>query len=420
MVLSAEPNEVKKQNMPTLEEKANVVLTGKITSVNCELVDKVRIISTVTAEVQSVQKGNKQVSKTVTFWYWGGEVGEIGHDVLNMPGGYLRCKIGDTVKLYLRESFYKTQGPPYEAISTQIVQTEPVGVGTKSYTTMYVPENFGWGFVLVHWWDTDEVEYNVNPNTADMAGDSEGDEVEDAFDTWTADSLSDFTFTRGDDTNQGTLDLGDGENSVFWDSTKYIWDPTARCERYYNVVTDEMYEFDIWFNDEYDWVNGAQALKQDVQNVATHEAGHALGLNDVYRDSSATMYYDCAFAETKKRSLASGDQAGIRYLHPDYNVPSVTISDPYNGETFYEYSYMDIEATSSVSGGSITEAKYKVTSQSTSYDSGWSSLTLSGGAWIGSWYTGSQNGDYYVSVRTKSNNGIYGYEIYEIEIDEQP
>jgi hypothetical protein len=55
------------------------------------------------------------------------------------------------------------------------------------------------------------------------------------------------------------------------------------------------------------------AYDVDVQNIMTHEAGHWLVLNDLYSKptSEQTMYGYSAQNELKKRSLESGDIAGI-------------------------------------------------------------------------------------------------------------
>jgi len=55
----------------------------------------------------------------------------------------------------------------------------------------------------------------------------------------------------------------------------------------------------------------------DLQNIATHELGHALGLADLYDDacSEQTMYGYASIEETKKRDLETGDKAGIAVLY---------------------------------------------------------------------------------------------------------
>ena len=53
----------------------------------------------------------------------------------------------------------------------------------------------------------------------------------------------------------------------------------------------------------------------DIQNVAAHELGHAVGL--VHVNDNLLIMYPTSFAgETLIRSLGNGDQAGINFLYP--------------------------------------------------------------------------------------------------------
>ena len=56
----------------------------------------------------------------------------------------------------------------------------------------------------------------------------------------------------------------------------------------------------------------------DVQNIATHEFGHWVGLEDLYdeADGDLTMYGFSAGGEIKKRSLGTGDITGKNELAP--------------------------------------------------------------------------------------------------------
>ena len=79
----------------------------------------------------------------------------------------------------------------------------------------------------------------------------------------------------------------------------------------------EIIEFDILFDTDYTWSLSGEPDKMDLQNIATHELGHGLGLGDLY-DSSAseeTMYGYSEYGETKKRTLYLGDIAGIQALY---------------------------------------------------------------------------------------------------------
>jgi predicted Zn-dependent protease len=63
-------------------------------------------------------------------------------------------------------------------------------------------------------------------------------------------------------------------------------------------------------------VGGSNAY--DVQNTMTHEFGHWLNLGDITDSSCSevTMFATVSIGETKKRSLASADQAAINWQYP--------------------------------------------------------------------------------------------------------
>jgi FlaG/FlaF family flagellin (archaellin) len=53
----------------------------------------------------------------------------------------------------------------------------------------------------------------------------------------------------------------------------------------------------------------------DIQNIASHELGHAVGLGHV-NDNLLTMFPTSFAGETLKRSLGNGEQAGMNFLYP--------------------------------------------------------------------------------------------------------
>ena len=55
--------------------------------------------------------------------------------------------------------------------------------------------------------------------------------------------------------------------------------------------------------------------KYDLQNVATHEAGHFFGLGEDYDVKIATMYYTTGRCETNKRVLQSSDETTMDALY---------------------------------------------------------------------------------------------------------
>ena len=79
-------------------------------------------------------------------------------------------------------------------------------------------------------------------------------------------------------------------------------------------------EWDQIYSNRFDWSLEGEEGKMDFQNIATHELGHAVGLADLYPDShplcsEQTMWGYSTEGETKKRTLESGDIAGIQALY---------------------------------------------------------------------------------------------------------
>lgn len=87
--------------------------------------------------------------------------------------------------------------------------------------------------------------------------------------------------------------------------------------------TRELVEWDMLFNTDGDWtwgdatVDTADTAFMDLPNIATHELGHSAGMGDLYTTSCnlETMYGYSSTGEIIKRTLNSGDIAGISQLY---------------------------------------------------------------------------------------------------------
>lgn len=86
----------------------------------------------------------------------------------------------------------------------------------------------------------------------------------------------------------------------------------------------QIVDYDVLFNTYYTWkdclVNGADcsgARDMDLQDIATHETGHGIGLADIYQSScsAVTMYGYASAGETLKRTLEQPDITALRILY---------------------------------------------------------------------------------------------------------
>jgi predicted Zn-dependent protease len=119
-------------------------------------------------------------------------------------------------------------------------------------------------------------------------------------------------FSAGDGTagvrdNKNVITFGNyPQNGVI--AVTYTW---------YNPGTRLAVESDMLFDTDFKWGTTGDSLLMDVQNIATHEMGHTLGLSDLYTDScnTVTMYGYSTEGDIEKRSLASPDITGLQILY---------------------------------------------------------------------------------------------------------
>lgn len=85
------------------------------------------------------------------------------------------------------------------------------------------------------------------------------------------------------------------------------------------IASRQLTEWDQVYNTNYAWsedATGSTSL-MDFENIATHELGHSVGMNDLYNTSCSTqtMYGYADYGEIDKRSLESEDVTGIQALY---------------------------------------------------------------------------------------------------------
>lgn len=116
------------------------------------------------------------------------------------------------------------------------------------------------------------------------------------------------------------LTSGSADINVFWAPIDGPGNVLAQTTFWYNPFTKEITYAEIAFDSGDRWfVATSQSCSAvgsefDIQNVATHEIGHALGLGHV-NHAALTMYRYASPGETLKSSLGSGDQRGLDRLY---------------------------------------------------------------------------------------------------------
>ena len=103
--------------------------------------------------------------------------------------------------------------------------------------------------------------------------------------------------------------------------------------------TGEILDSDILFNgDDFKWSTGHSAGGgHDVQNAATHEIGHFLGISHSVRVPDSTMYPGTSAGELNKRTLHADDIAAVKELYVAGPSEALAIThDPGPGAEFPE------------------------------------------------------------------------------------
>ena len=170
---------------------------------------------------------------------------------------------------------------------------------------------------------TGGLKYKINYNTlpAGISSNAFESAIAAATNTWSqADSAQKWTDDGSTTIKRSSYD---GVNLVAFGSASGA---IAVTRTWYWTATGEVAESDMILSSSLAWsiTNplsgdcGGVAGTYDVQNIATHEFGHQVGLLDLYNsvDKDLTMYGYGYIKELKKSSLGTGDISGARAVAP--------------------------------------------------------------------------------------------------------
>jgi len=180
-----------------------------------------------------------------------------------------------------------------------------------------LPETDNSAYELLGIYLPDTASYHVNPNGA-----PEGvlAEIQYSFEAWDEETGKEL-FSFNSLTDKSGLN-SDGQNTISW--RKIAPRNIIAVTRLWYDANNQIVEFDIAFNAFLTWGidpddEGPISLSKmyDIQNIATHEVGHVVGLADLYEDQyrELTMYGYGKTGEIIKISLEEGDIAGAQYLY---------------------------------------------------------------------------------------------------------
>jgi hypothetical protein len=170
--------------------------------------------------------------------------------------------------------------------------------------------------------------YTINPTNDDgLSEEFIVAAVYTSAEEWDSHTYRELFYNYGDDPDGFDVDytasfdwqVNDGTNElVFGDYPEYGVIAVAYTWGYFTgpPPSRKIVEFDIMFDTDYTWgdVTLNSAL-MDLQNIATHEIGHGIGLADIYNCDLETMYGYSVEGDIVKRDLYDGDIAGLQKLY---------------------------------------------------------------------------------------------------------
>lgn len=187
-----------------------------------------------------------------------------------------------------------------------LVATLAMGIALSNPTSAYVANGPTWA--------QRPVAYSINTTNLDLSEAAVETAVRTGADTWDAQSNASFSFAFAGRSTQTTTTYDAVNLVVFRNASS----GSAIATTYWWFTGSSIVDADIVFWDAaFQFFSGSAGCSGGfyIEDVAAHEFGHALGLGHS-TSGNATMYPSITSCDTRNRTLAADDIAGVLALYP--------------------------------------------------------------------------------------------------------